>query len=287
MKKLEKEILGITLFISHCFLFSVISGISKKLQAEGVNVGVILFCQTILGALLLAPFVWKKISIRKNFAQGMKWHALRSIFWAGPSLIFFYAINFITLPKAMSLAFAVPLFTTILAIIFLKEKFNWKITTALLAGFAGMLIIIQPGLSGYQPVAWLVVLAAFLWSISDIMLKIVGRLGDVVTSNFYFSLISAFIFFPMALPYFGHLTNEQISLIILTAFLFLGNMYSISRAYQLVDLTVLMPFKFTMLIFSAMIGYIMFAAPITHATFAGGLLIIAATTAITFFQKKK
>lgn len=277
---MPNQLKGILFFINHCFLFSVVSGITKELQSDGLSVSEVLLAQTIFGSLILLPFVAKRINkadLKKNF----KWHFFRSLFWVLPSLIFFYSMNYIDLAKAMSLAFAVPLFTTIMAIFYLKEKFNLKTFIALIAGFVGMLIIIKPGFSDYQPEALYCVVAAVLWSISDIILKLVGKKSEANLSNFYFAVISVFIILPFAVYHISEISTYQFALLLALSCCFTLNMYSINRSYQLADLTVLMPFKFTMLIFSTIISYIFFGNPIAQSTIIGAILIIASTMLIT------
>ena len=85
-------------------------------------------------------------------------------------LCFFYGLSLVTLAEAVTLGFTVPIFATLLAIIFLKEqvgKWRWF---AILTGMFGVFIIVRPDLEiGLGPI--LVLIASFSWAISVLIAK--------------------------------------------------------------------------------------------------------------------
>ena len=85
---------------------------------------------------------------RKSFvrSKNIKSQVLRGILLLTSSLLFFYAISVISLPKALTLAFICPLIVTALSPYFLKERVGRRRWTAVIVGFIGVLLVIRPGI---------------------------------------------------------------------------------------------------------------------------------------------
>jgi drug/metabolite transporter (DMT)-like permease len=280
----KQQTIGVLWFIAHCFLFSVISVISKKLIISGLPVFEILFFQTALGVLFILPFVLSKKRVLR--LKSYKVHFLRALLWAVASALFFYSITIIPIPRAIALSFAVPLFTSIMAIIVLKESVHWRRVLSLVFGFIGMLIIIQPGMQAFEIVTLLVVLAAFLWSVTDIMIKLLSREHDAVINTFFFALFSALCTLPVAVYLWKTPTILEFIGLIALAFLFITNMITVNKSYENSDLTIIMPFAFTQLIFVAIMSYFVFGHVIAVSTIIGSVIIIASTSYIAYREKK-
>jgi drug/metabolite transporter (DMT)-like permease len=279
----KQQTIGVLWFIAHCFLFSVISVISKILISN-LHVFEILFFQTALGALFILPFALSKKRALK--LKSFKVHFLRALLWALASALFFYSITIIPIAKAMALSFAVPLFTSIMAIIVLKESLHWRRVLSLIIGFVGMLVIIQPGMQSFEMVTLLVVLAAFLWSITDIMIKLLSREHDAVVNTFFFAFFSALCTLPVAVYFWKTPDIFEVMWLIILAVVFVANMMTVNLSYQNADLTIIMPFAFTQLIFVAVMSYFAFGQVITMSTIVGSVIIIASTSYIAYREKR-
>jgi S-adenosylmethionine uptake transporter len=280
----KNQTIGVLWFIAHCFLFSVISIISKKLIAN-LHVFEILFFQTALGTLMMLPIAFSE-KRRKLKIKSYKVHFMRALLWALASALFFYSITIIPIPKAMALSFAVPLFTSIMAVIVLKEVMHWHRVLSLIIGFLGMLIIIQPGMESFEMVTLLVVLAAFFWSITDIMIKLLSRDHDALLNTLLFAFFSALCTLPMAIYFWKTPEFTEILWLILLSFVFVINMMTVSKSYENADLTIIMPFAFTQLIFVAIMSYLAFGQVIAVATIVGSIVIIGSTSYIAYREKK-
>jgi S-adenosylmethionine uptake transporter len=280
----KNQTVGILWFVTHCFLFSVISVISKHLITN-LHVFEILFFQTSIGAVMMIPFLLR--GHRKSLKlKSYKVHFMRAFLWAMASALFFYSITIIPMPKAIALTFAVPLFTSIMAIIILKEKLYFGRLISLVIGFAGMLVIIQPGMDSFEMVTLLVVIAAFFWSITDIMIKLLSNDHHAVVNTFFFAVFSAICTLPLAV-YFWHAPDiYEILWLVLLAFVFVVNMMTVNLSYQSADLTIIMPFAFTQLIFVAIMSYLVYGQVVTLTTIIGSAVIIASTSYMAYSEKK-
>ncbi len=282
--KKNDPVAGISWFICHCLMFALISIVTKLLQKGGMHIFEIVFFQTFFGALILLPWIaYSHTAEIKLFAY--KAHIYRAVAWVAATILFFNATNTIPIGRAIAISFAVPLFTTLLAVIFLKEKLNPPLIIALICGFIGMLLIIRPGFDSFETASLLVVIAAFLWSSTDIMIKMAAKINHAVINTFYFALLAAICTLPMAFLVWQTPGFTQILWLSLLALLFVTNIFSITKSYEYADLTILMPFVFTELIFVAVLAYFVFGEIISIATAIGSGIIIISTSYITYRER--
>ncbi len=285
MVKSANQGMGIFLFLVHCLLFSFIAIITKKISHD-FNVLQILFMQTVGASIILTPFIFVYHIENYKITQ-YKIHVARAFFWVFASALYFFSMKFISVPKATALSFGVPLFTTILAIIFLKEKLKTPRILSLIVGFIGMLIIIKPGASGFEMASLLVIAAAFMWSMTDIIIKLQGKTHHATINTYYFSIFSAMISLPLAIYFWVTPTIEQMFWFLMLSLIFIFNIITITKAYEYADLTIMMPFAFSQLVFVAALSYLAFGEIMTASTAIGSLVIVVSTSFMSYREKKK
>jgi drug/metabolite transporter (DMT)-like permease len=279
----KKQTIGVIWFILHCLFFSIISIISKILLND-LHVFEILFFQTSIGTLLLLPRLLSKHRAGLK-SISYKMHIGRSFLWAMASALFFYSVTIIPVPKATAISFAVPLFTTIMAVMFLKESLPMHRVLSLIAGFVGMLIIIQPGFSTFESATLLVVAAAFCWSITDIMIKVLCNDHHAVVNTFFFALFSSLCTLPLAVYFWKMPSLENMAWLLMLAGVFVVNIISVTKSYENADLTIIMPFTFSQLIFVAVLSYIAFGQVMSFSTLVGSVVIIGSTSYIAYRER--
>ncbi len=282
----KKQTIGVVWFVVHCLMFSIISITTKKLLGGGLHVAEILFFQTFSGTLILLPVILLRHRGQIKLTS-YKTHISRAFFWALASVLFFYSTTIIPMPKAIAISFAVPLFTTIMAVVFLKEELHRHRTLSLIVGFIGMLIIIQPGFEAFEPASMLVVAASFCWSLTDIMIKTLSKSHHAFVNTFYFALFSALCTLPFAIIFWRLPSASEFAMLAFLGSLFVFNIYSVTKAYENAELTIMMPFAFTQLIFIAILSYIVFGEVMTMTTAIGSMIIIGSTSYIAYREKKR
>ena len=115
-----------------------------KLSQFEINVFTAGFLRFFLGLLIISPYILKtKFNVFKT--NNLKIHLLRSSLNLPAMYLAFASFTLVPLEKLSALHFVVPLFVTVLAVIFLKEKIYLYRISALVIGFIGMLIILRPG----------------------------------------------------------------------------------------------------------------------------------------------
>lgn len=282
----NNPVAGISWFVLHCLMFAFISIITKILMQQGLHVFGIVFFQTLLGSLMLLPRIILR-HLKGIRALSYKLQLARAVLWVAATIAFFYATQKIPVGRAIAISFTVPLFTSIFAVIFLKEKLHFRRIMALVFGFIGMLIIIRPGFESFESASLLVVAAAFMWSMTDIMIKIVGQTHHAFVNTFYFTVCGAICTLPVALLVWQTPNGAQMLWLALLSVLFVTNMISITKSYECCDLTIVMPFVFTELIFVATLAYFVFGEVISVSTAIGSIIIIASSCYIAYRERKE
>ena len=112
-------------------------------------------------------------------------HALRSFIGFGAFFFYYLALPTMPLTAVVAIWFTAPLFITALAVPMLGERVGWRRWAGILFGFAGAMVIIQPGADTFQQAAILPILAAFCYSISALLGRKMGITESGSVMAFY------------------------------------------------------------------------------------------------------
>ncbi len=113
----------------------------------------VVFFRNLFGFLVLVPIVLQQGAVKTLRTERLVLHVVRSLFGLAAMYCFFYAIAHLPLSDAVLLNFTAPLFIPFIAIFWLREQVTARVAVAMLIGFLGVLIILQPGSGVYSPAA--------------------------------------------------------------------------------------------------------------------------------------
>lgn len=216
-------------------------------------------------------------------------HCWRGLFGLGGLLLFFYCLTQLPLATAISLNNTWPLFLIILATLILKEHLHWPLACAVILGFTGVLLLLQPTFNENQLFAGLLgVISGFLASIAHFNVKQLGRLGEsdwlVV---FYFTLISTIITgIWLTLTQFSTITPHNLVLLIgvgLTATL---AQLALTRAYRMGKTMVIGALAYSTVLFSGLWDVYFWEEVLPISAWAGmGLIVLGGILSIRVVPK--
>ena len=261
-------------------LFFVLMHSAVKYLSKEVHIFEIAFFRCALVIFVLAPIIFqqgKKIFKTKQ----PKVQFLRITTNSVAMLCFFYGISTTPLAQLTTLGFTVPIFATILAVIFMKEKIRLRRTTALIVGFIGTIIVMRPDIS-IELGALLIIFSSFLWSICLIFIKKLTETDSAVTISLYFGIGMIPATFALALPVLEMIDLRQFIILIFIAVTGTLAQTIMNSALEKGELALLLPFDFLRLIWSVLIGYALFSEEPTITLWLGGFLIIGSTTYIAW-----
>lgn len=282
----HNTIAGIIWIIVFCILSVVADSIVRYVTMQGFPSSEILFIRSLFGMLLLLPFVLKNKTIFVK-RHTLKLYIARGIFAFCSISIWFYILKYTDLAALTAVGFAAPLFTTALSVLWLGEKYNSIKVTALIIGFVGAMIVINPMAITFNWYLLLGVVASFMWAISMIFAKRLSNKENPVTVSFFFALALIPPSFILALAVWQWPTMQQWLLITALTGVTTLCLVSLSKALLHADLATLMPFQFSQLIFAALFAYIIFGDTVTLNTLLGGVIIFGSGYIIIRSEHKK
>jgi len=261
-------------------LFFVLMHSAVKYLSKEIHIFEIAFFRCALVIFVLAPIIFqqgKKIFKTKQ----PKVQFLRITTNSVAMLCFFYGISTTPLAQLTTLGFTVPIFATILAVIFMKEKIRLRRTTALIVGFIGTIIVMRPDIS-IELGALLIIFSSFLWSICLIFIKKLTQTDSAVTISLYFGIGMIPATFALAFPVLEMIDLRQFIILIFIAITGTLAQTIMNSALEKGELALLLPFDFLRLIWSVLIGYALFSEEPTITLWLGGFLIIGSTSYIAW-----
>ncbi|TCP42301.1 DMT family transporter [Rhodovulum marinum] len=193
------------------------------------------------------------------------------------TLGFVYAIALTPLSSASAILQATPLVVTLGAALFMGAEVGWRRWTAIGVGLCGVLLIIRPGLSGFQPASLFAVMGVFGLALRDLATRATPRtVGSLQLSAYGFGMlvplgVLLLIFGTGPAPVDGAVALR------LGAALVMGvaGYYAIVEAMRMGEVAVVTPFRYTRLLFALVIGVLAFGERPDAATLTGAAIIIA------------
>jgi len=283
--KLPKTTRAILWMLLHCLALVLIMGVVRELGKGGVSAYSIIFWQNIFSFTILVPLCAMDGGFPKT--KKLHLHFGRACSGITSGLVLFYGMAHVKLNVATAVTFTGPLFSTIFAIMFLREKIFFNRVIGLAVGFMGVLVVLRPWSDAFNPAALYLILTAALWGCTDIFIKLMIKTESGRTMMFYRALLMLIFTTPLGLYYWQSITQNQLMLLVLLAVLDMINFSTVTRAYRLADISVLMPFDFSRLVFSSIFAYIVFGETLNIWVAFGSGIIVYSTLFVVYSERKR
>ncbi len=273
--------LGALLIVLAFACVAVMSAFGKA--AKGVSTGVIVFFQNFTSLILFSPWV-----LRKGFAElrtSRVWlHLMRALGGLLSQALMFAAVKKMALVDAVLLSNSAPLFIPLVAWVWLKEKVGGRVWISLAIGFLGVVLILHPSLALLANPAALFAISAALFS--AFALVAVNQLSNTEPAQrilFYYFLFSCAAAAPFAfLAWKNPTSREWLSLGGIGVMMALSQ-WLIIFAYKQASAERIAPFNYTVVIFSGLIGWIVWNNRPGILALLGVLLVTAGGVLSTMF----
>jgi len=199
----------------------------------------------------------------------------RSALLLGSTVLNFFALRYLQLDEAVSIIFCTPFIVAALGGPMLGEWIGWRRWTAIVVGFAGILLVTRPGAGGIHPAALLVVAAAICYALYSISTRVLARSDSDGTTNFYSNLVGAAAI-TVAVPFYWTAQNDAIVIALMCSMgLFSGfGHFLLVRAHRLAPAGVLAPFIYTEIVWMIALGLLVFGDVPSRWTLAGAAIVI-------------
>ncbi len=264
---------AIALAVSATMLFASSDTISKYLSTslpivEFIWIRYVLF-------LLMAVILVRRTSRRSVRPRSAVLQIIRGLCVAGSSILFVCGVQQMTMAQATTISFLSPLLVTVLSIPLLHETVGPRRWAAVAAGLAGMLIVIRPGLGGFQPAALFGVASAFCWALALIITRRISSADPPQTTVLWSAAIGAVMLSALLPAHFVWPTARQLGLSLVLGVLASGGQWLVILAHRIAPASTLAPFFYSQLLWVSVLGYLVFANVPDGWTATGASIIIA------------
>jgi drug/metabolite transporter (DMT)-like permease len=271
----RQRLTGILLMLATVLAFSCLDAMAKYLGGHLPTLEVVgVRCAS---AFLLALMVSNPLTrpgLLKTARPGLQlWRASMLL---GSTVFNFMAFRYLQLDEAMAILFSTPFLVAILAGPLLGEWVGWRRWTAILVGFAGVLVVVRPGLGGMQWAALLSFGSAVCYAFYNITTRMLSRTDSSETTLFYANLFGCLVMAPV-LPFVWVMPASWLDVVLMVALgvFGAGGHFLLILAHRRAPASVLSPFIYTQIVWASALGYLVFGNVPSHWTIAGAAIVIA------------
>ena len=264
---------GIVCMMASGVLVSVNDAVIKWLTADYPTGQIV----TIRGLFILVSallFAWRYGGVSALRVRDWRGQILRGLLSATSAFLFVTSVSVLPLADTVALTFAGPLFVTALATPMLGEQVGWRRWAAVVVGFAGVVLMVGPTGDAVRWVALMPLGAALSGAFRDLITR---RITATESSTATLCVTTLVIVASglMALPFGWQPPRaEDVGLLALCGLLLGGSQYLMIEALRWAEATVVVPFKYSQLLWALMFGFLIWSQVPNASVAAGATLVI-------------
>ena len=255
--------------------FLVANDALAKLLTDRYSPIQIVFLRNLIAVPMIAALIGMLLGRAGLRTRNLRLHAGRGALMVTGATLYFTALIYLPLAEATALVFSAPIFITALSVPLLGEAVGWRRWGAVLLGFVGVLVVVQPGAAGFQPAALLPVGAAALYALFMVSARWIGPREGLWTMMLFVTLFPMIYAAPFAMWVWTPVQGQDLSLFLAIAVLGSLGITLIGQAFRMAPAAVVAPFDYTALIWAAALGWLIWGDLLSVSTLLGALIIAA------------
>ncbi len=265
---------GALLLVGAALAFSTMGAFIKGVSA-GLDFEMVVFFRSLFGLLALLPWMLRH-GLRDLATAHWGLHLGRSLTGLAAMYCFFFALAHLDLGLGVLLNYTAPLFTPVIAGVWLGEPVTRRLYAAITTGFLGIVLILKPGFGTLQPAALIGLASGVLAAWAFVWIRRLSPTEPATRTVFYYSLLSTLV---AAVPLFWRWHTPEPR-----EWLFLGaigvcatlGQLLLTRAYGLAPVARIGPFTYAAVVFAALYGWWFWREVPGPLTVAGMVLVCLA-----------
>ena len=268
----DNPLRGIALSFGATVLFATSDTISKVLTAHLAVVEIAWIRYVVFVA--MAGWLAARHGTRAAWPRNAALQVARGLCLVGSAVLFVFGLRQLQMAQAATISFISPLLITVLSIPLLGEQVGLRRWAAVTAGMAGVVIVMRPGLSGFQPAALFGVASASCWAMALIITRRMAGTERPATTLLWSActgllVLSALLPFDASLP-----TAGQFLLALVLGVLASTGQWMVVLAHRHAPASLLAPFSYTQLLWATFYGWLVFRALPDRWTLVGAAVIV-------------
>lgn len=285
----KSTIYGIILILIHAVAMSVLYIVGKTMS-HIIHPNQVSFLYKFSILLSIIPWCFQGRGIIANLkTDKIKLHFARSVFSIMAVICFHYGLSKIQVGDAAAITYLENAILVIIGIVYFKEKITKAKIILISCGFIGATFVIQPGLRQFNIYYAYLFLALIFWTLNNVSIKILGNTERTKAQVFYMAFFGSLISFPIAMQHEWPVFDiSYIKFILILALFHMIHAIAFFKAFKLADISTVMPFDYTRLIFTGILGYFfLFEQPNLLSLIGYGLIAVGGIYAILSDGKNK
>ncbi len=269
--------LGVMLMVATTVVFALQDGVSRHL-AETYNT----FMVVMIRYWFFAAFV---VVLASRTAGGVRAAArtsqpgmqiLRGLLLAGEICVAVYGFTVLGLVESHAIFACYPLLIAALSGPILGERVGWRRWAAIGAGFVGVLIILQPGIGVFDPLAVIPFVSAGMFAVYGLLTRFVGRRDRTATSFFWTGVSGAVAMTGVGLWFWEPMNGPDALWMAVLCLLGVSGHWLLIRCYEVAEASAVQPFAYFQLVFASAVGMAVFGETLRTNVAIGAAVIVAA-----------
>ena len=276
---------GIILILLTYLSFGILDTIQKT-AVQYHSVFVLLFVKYTF-CLIFSFFIAKKNNVKKYYlSNNYKIQITRCVLSVCEACFFVLSFRYLALADAHTIGSLSPVLVVFFSYLILKEKINLATWIAIGISFFGVLLIMRPGLTIFNPYLVIPLLAAFFYSLFQIATRLNAQYDDNETMLFYNGLIGVIITSILSIFFWQPLHSFSFIFFIFLGFFFCMGLFLQIKALSITPASVLAPYNYTIIVWAILFGLVVYKEIPDIFTIIGAIIIVASGVFIFRYSYK-
>ena len=276
---------GIILILLTYLSFGILDTIQKT-AVQYHSVFVLLFVKYTF-CLIFSFFIAKKNNVKKYYlSNNYKIQITRCVLSVCEACFFVLSFRYLALADAHTIGSLSPVLVVFFSYLILKENINLATWVAIGISFFGVLLIMRPGLTIFNPYLVIPLLAAFFYSLFQIATRLNAQYDDNETMLFYNGLIGVIITSILSIFFWQPLHSFSFIFFIFLGFFFCMGLFLQIKALSITPASVLAPYNYTIIVWAILFGLVVYKEIPDIFTIIGAIIIVVSGVFIFRYSYK-
>jgi drug/metabolite transporter (DMT)-like permease len=266
-------------------LMFTLNDVMGKWLVATYSVGQVLLIRSAAAMVVLAPFLWRDgigplLAVER---PGMQ--ALRVVLSTAEVFCFYVAVISLPLADVMTYWLAAPIYVAAVSPLFLGETVGWRRWLAILIGFGGVVVALEPSAATLTAPALVSVAGSLCFAFMMLSGRVLRKTAD--RTLVFWQTAGAGLVGVVAAP-LGWVTPSalDVSLLALLGVVAMAAHVCVNRALKLADASIVAPFQYTLLFWAVLFGFVVFGDIPRPAMLVGAAIIVAAGWSIVLLERR-
>ena len=276
---------GIILILLTYLSFGILDTIQKT-AVQYHSVFVLLFVKYTF-CLIFSFFIAKKNNVKNYYlSNNYKIQITRCVLSVCEACFFVLSFRYLALADAHTIGSLSPVLVVFFSYLILREKINLATWVAIGISFFGVILIMRPGLTIFNPYLVIPLLAAFFYSLFQIATRLNAQYDDNETMLFYNGLIGVIITSILSIFFWQPLHSFSFIFFIFLGFFFCTGLFLQIKALSITPASVLAPYNYTIIVWAILFGFVVYKEIPDIFTIIGAIIIVASGVFIFRYSYK-